>query len=110
MKVIRDKIVLWNSIDTASKQHTKCRGTGRKSRQLILEEKVLCLAVDIVDLTYIDYSQKSMYEERGEQFLSTIKIDSSKTVKWMKAAQPKKFNDKEVISSSSFKVYVPPFW
>lgn len=51
------------------------------SRQLILEEKVLTLAVDIVDLTYIDYSQKSMYEERGEQFLSAIKIDRSKTVK-----------------------------
>lgn len=35
------------SIETASKQHTKCRGTGRKSRQLILEEKLLKLAVDI---------------------------------------------------------------
>ncbi|MGM0341604.1 hypothetical protein IGK47_004715 [Enterococcus sp. AZ007] len=31
----------------ASKQHTKCRGTGRKSRQLILEDTLLKLAVDI---------------------------------------------------------------
>ncbi|MFB5415815.1 hypothetical protein ACE4Z8_07815 [Enterococcus avium] len=28
----------------------------------------------------------------------------------MKAAQPKKFNDKEVISSSSFKVHVSPYY